>query len=223
MSMEQAEILNALLRDDRVLAENLIESKRSVDVQNESGISALQIAVRNGWYNIVQLLLERGANPNLNNHCHEISISGLNEQSGFGMLEALQALVPSTALHIAAKHGFVEIGMLLIRHGALPNAKDYGGCSPLHWAAIRGKLSFIKLLLQHGAVLHEPDMAGSTPLHEAVRHKRTLVVEHLLKQGADPRRQDCFGTSALDLAMTVPALFELVSRYSVASFRGSRP
>ena len=221
--MEQAEILNALLRDDLVLAENLILSKKSVDIQNESGVSALQIAVRNGWYNLVQLLLEQGANPDLYNHCHENVSHTSNEASGFEMVEALQALVPSTALHIAAKYGFVEIGMLLIRYGALPNAKDYGGCSPLHWACIRGKLSFIKLLLQHGATLQEPDMAGSTPLHEAVRHKNTEVVEYLLKQGADPNTKDCFGTSVVEVAMTVPALFDVVLRHSRLSFTESCP
>ncbi len=69
--------------------------------------------------------------------------------------------------------------------GALINANDRFGHSPLHYAAYRGNSYIVDYLLQNGG---NPNTRGnhlSTPLHSAAWGKNLEVVELLLEDGAD--------------------------------------
>jgi ankyrin repeat protein len=68
--------------------------------------------------------------------------------------------------------------------GALINANDRFGHSPLHYAAYRGNTYIVDYLLRNGG---DPDTRGkhlSTPLHSAAWGKNQEVVELLLEDGA---------------------------------------
>lgn len=80
-------------------------------------------------------------------------------------------------LHSAAAKGFVELGLLLIEHGAdvnLPSAlastDQEGqktlkrGSMPLHLAVALQQLQFGEMLIKHGAELNSVDGLGRTPL-----------------------------------------------------------
>lgn len=69
--------------------------------------------------------------------------------------------------------------------GALINANDRFGHSPLHYAAYRGNAYIVDYLLRNGG---DPNTRGnhlSTPLHSAAWGKNQEVVELLLEDGAD--------------------------------------
>ena len=69
--------------------------------------------------------------------------------------------------------------------GALINANDRFGHSPLHYAAYRGNAYIVDYLLRHGG---NPNTRGnhlSTPLHSAAWGKNQKVVELLLEDGAE--------------------------------------
>ncbi len=69
--------------------------------------------------------------------------------------------------------------------GALINANDRFGHSPLHYAAYRGNTYIVDYLLRHGG---NPNTRGehlSTPLHSAAWGKNQEVVELLLEDGAE--------------------------------------
>ena len=69
--------------------------------------------------------------------------------------------------------------------GALINANDRFGHSPMHYAAYRGNAFIVDYLLRHGG---DPNTRGnhrSTPLHSAAWGKNQEVVELLLEDGAE--------------------------------------
>lgn len=221
--IQPCHILEALANNDIEQAKMLIKAE-PVNAQNAFGVCALHLAVKKGLYEVVNLLLMQGADPNIRNEYDEDSLEPLGHAAlplGVGMphvlndmIQDLQALAERTALHIAAKNRFVEIAKLLIKYGADVNAKDFGGCTALHWAAIHGDLPFIKLLLESGAAINIQDLADSTPLHETIRHGQSEALKLLLEKGADPELNDALGMSALMLAQSKPQLLNLLLLYT---------
>jgi ankyrin repeat protein/catechol 2,3-dioxygenase-like lactoylglutathione lyase family enzyme len=68
----------------------------------------------------------------------------------------------STALHLAALAGHLDVAKLLLDGGADPNAREAGdNASPLHLATIHGHLAVMRALLDAGSDVH-----GSGDVHE---------------------------------------------------------
>ena len=72
-----------------------------------------------------------------------------------------------------------------VSQGALINANDRFGHTPLHYSAFKGNTRFLDYLLQNGG---DPNARGkhlSTPLHSAAWGRNMEVFELLLEDGAD--------------------------------------
>jgi ankyrin repeat protein len=72
-----------------------------------------------------------------------------------------------TALHQAARHGFVSVVQALLDHGASIDARDAKGETPLRRAVNCRQLEIVRLLVRHGATLRAADRRGVTPLDAA--------------------------------------------------------
>lgn len=133
--------------------------KANVDeTGGELETTPLMIAASNGHLDIVDLLLERKANPNATNKdeatalalaacskngvaiCYLLIAHGADQRIGSGM-----------PLIEAAIEGNAELCQLLLGNGAHPNAKDKDGFSPLFVAARQGHLAVCKTLVEYGA------------------------------------------------------------------------
>lgn len=96
-----------------------------------------------------------------------------------------------TALHTAATMGDLQIGRLLIEHGAEVDAvvarpsHTKSGQTPLHVAASTGNVPFIMLLIDHGANVHSKAAAGMAPLHFAAQSNHPNVCLILLENDVD--------------------------------------
>ena len=173
-------------RDDPETAKLLASS--SVAVTNRFGVTPLSLACQNGSTAMVELLLERGADPNT------VVRGG------------------ETVLMTAARTGKPGPVKALLARGANVDAKERRGQTALMWAAADGHAAVVELLLKAGADFRTPlPDSGFTPLFFAARGGRTDVVRALLKAGAEvneamqPRKPGgkgpVAGTSALILAM----------------------
>ena len=89
-----------------------------------------------------------------------------------------------SALHSAAKRGFLSIAVLLIAKNANVNQRDNVGASVLHLAAHGGHTQMIQLLIDKGANVNARDVSGLTPLKYALQQGNLAAIRTLRKNGA---------------------------------------
>ena len=142
--------------------------------------SPLSNAAAAGRLDIVQLLLDHGADPNLPEE---------------------QFAPKGRALYSAVYHGHYDIAKLLLERGAFPNPPVESSGDAL-WISRqwRPDKQMEALLLSYGATPKPediddvgpagPNWLGITPLHEAARKGDVMAARALLKSGADLNARD---------------------------------
>ncbi|MFP6886699.1 MAG: ankyrin repeat domain-containing protein, partial [Opitutales bacterium] len=89
-----------------------------------------------------------------------------------------------------------------IRMGALVNAPDRSGHTPMHYAAYRGTVEVFEYLLRNGGRINVLGRDQGTPLHSAVWGRNEEVVKVLLENGAEVNvRSDEGETPAMTAAL----------------------
>lgn len=147
---------SALGRCER-LAQLVARDPRAVDSFAPDGFTPLQLASFFAQSEAARLLLQRGANVEL------------------------EARNPTRvrALHSAAAGGATEIVERLLQAGADPNATQRGGFTPLHSAAAAGRLDMVRALLAHGADPHRTTDDGRNARDLALAAGKPAVVQAL--------------------------------------------
>jgi ankyrin repeat protein len=140
--------------------------------------TAFHYAIINGYVDIAELLLDRGANVNAVNKRGE------------------------TALHLAATRQNAKAVLVLIARGANVNAADADGITPLHDAshAVDG-CDTVRVLVYKGAGLNARTRHGRTPLHSAVDKGDIKSAAFLIEKGAKVNIKDENGRTPLDIAI----------------------
>uniref|UniRef100_A0A665UCY1 Kinase D-interacting substrate of 220 kDa B-like n=1 Tax=Echeneis naucrates TaxID=173247 RepID=A0A665UCY1_ECHNA len=183
---------------------------KEVDGRSDNGQTPLMLAAEQGSLEIVQELIRRGANVNLDDvDCWSALISAAKE----GHLEVVKELLENsayiehrdmggwTALTWAAYKGRIEVTKVLLEHGANPNTTGQYSVYPIIWAAGRGHATIVKVLLQNGAKVNCSDKYGTTPLIWASRKGHFDCVMHLLESGADVDQEGANSMTALIVAV----------------------
>jgi ankyrin repeat protein len=161
-----------------------------VNAQNEYGYTALMAAAVKGHKEIVELLLDKGANVNL-----KVTV----DKQGFKVFSV-------TPLYIAALAGQTEVTEFLISKGARVNSmvttkiKDLPGElteSILHETVKKGHIETVKLLLDKGASINklasmprpgnEYSIIKFTPIDVAVERENDEMIELLRKHGGETK------------------------------------
>lgn len=171
------QLVAAIKDGDAAEIETLLSSGAKPNVVDSGGNVPLPLAARAGKLEIVQLLLEAGADVN--------STMDGRHPDGDTVREA-------TALLHAASRGYLDVVELLLANGADPNKVEIQeGDTPLHGAAFFDYADVIKILLENGA---DPDVQrisdGIAPLHWAARNGSSEAVEALVQGGANVNMKD---------------------------------
>jgi ankyrin repeat protein len=193
------------------------------------GTTALHWAVYSKDIELVEMLLDEGADPNARNDYGASPMTVASEHGNYDIMKALVAAdgdiesansEGQTLLMAVARTGNTETAELLLDKGARVNASEsWGGQTALMWAASQHQPAMIRLLLEHGAevnsrskdhdwprwITSEPrvkplDQGGFTPLLYAAREGCVDCIAALLDGGADIDMPDLWGQTPLLLA-----------------------
>lgn len=120
----------------------------------------------------------------------------------------------TTALTIAAHSGNGPVGVVLLEHGANPNA-DAAGYAPIHAAVLRGEMTLLKALVAKGANVEarltkgtasryysrdfafNDNLIGATPLLLAARYGEPEMMKVLAAGGANVHATMTDGTNLI--------------------------
>jgi ankyrin repeat protein len=108
-----------------------------------------------------------------------------------------------TALHIAVMrqdHNAVRKAQALIDCGAVVDAVDDFGTTPLIAASMCENVEAVELLLRNGANPDARNNMGNTPLHQAACSEEQRIVSVLLAAGANRATRNSEGVTPLQLA-----------------------
>ena len=161
-----------------------LDSGVDVNTPHDGRETALHLACYRGRLEVVELLLQRNAQVNV-------------QDLEFG----------STPLHLASSNGHFEIVQLLLKEGnADGNVVDKHGRTPLHVACARKEDKVVQVLLQYTVEVNGRDDAKETPLHIACAQGTEGIVKQLLQASSDvnaangryetPLHKACYGGHA---------------------------
>lgn len=156
-----ATMADAVWDGDILQVHGLLLRRGDVNARDTRGQLVLNIAIQQQSEPITRLLLDRGANVDL--------------QDADGSL--------TTPLISSLLMGNKALTRKLLKRGADVNLTDSDGLSPLAWAAMRGYLELVAQLIELGAEVNRQDVEGWTPLHIACFKGYTEIVEYLLVNG----------------------------------------
>jgi ankyrin repeat protein len=163
---------NAYFMEDKVMLLALMEK----DI--EGGCEGANTAIQNLFFPcfLRQCLLEQVEEGNL------MVIKSIVQKHAIRVSDATR-YDGTTLLHIAAKHGHLDVSRYLLDEQVDSNAINYLDRTALHDASKNGHAEICELLLQTGASVDMQDDDGETALHMA---QNIEVVQVLLLYNADP-------------------------------------
>ena len=150
-----------------------------------NNLTLLEVAISRRSVFITNLLLDNGADPNL---------------------ETREGLRP---LHKACRHGCVNTVHTLLDHGADVNAVDKQGNLPIHIACSTGHFGVAETLILYGSEFSSPDNFGRFPIHYSSASGNWQFTSTLLRLGIDASVTDSFGYTGLHLASSKGNLYLL--------------
>jgi ankyrin repeat protein len=226
----ESPLADAIQNGQRAVALELITDDADVNAPQGDGATPLHWAVYRLDAELVEILLDRGANADVENR---YGSSPLAEAVKAGNAELVAMLLDAgaavdspnldgqTTLMLAARTGSVEVAKLLLAAGADVNARElWREQTALMWAAGEGFPEMVELLLDHDAdpkaraaandwdaqITSEPraqyrPTGGLTPLLYAARAGCADCARAIVAAGEDIDRPTPDGVTALMLAL----------------------
>ncbi|MBX7220073.1 MAG: ankyrin repeat domain-containing protein [Blastocatellia bacterium] len=137
----------------------------------------LHQAAFEGNLNMVQYLLQKGANPNL---LADFFATGSSTPLVMAAASPLVPELPSNSVPKPLER--LKIVIELLDHGADPNASNENGRTPVMFAAANGNLELVQYLIEHEANPHRVTKGGTTALMYAIDSGNLTLVKYLLSR-----------------------------------------
>jgi ankyrin repeat protein len=161
---KQINVFDAIARNNEKEMKLFLENSKDFNIMSEDNVSVLNKAILYGRNEFVKLLLEKGANPNLQVTTYKIA-----------------------PIHVAVGENNPEIVNLLLEKGANPNIQDQQGFTCLMIIAknksFNGEIA--KLLLEKGA---HPNITNSSGKKAIDITDNVDFISLLLLYGSTPKR-----------------------------------
>eukprot|EP01027_Heterolobosea_sp_BB2_P014661 GEZU01021028.1.p1 GENE.GEZU01021028.1~~GEZU01021028.1.p1 ORF type:complete len:215 (-),score=56.31 GEZU01021028.1:20-664(-) len=142
--------------------------------EQRNQVTPLHWAAREGKLNVLEFLLENGADINF------------QDKDGY------------SALHYAALNGHTDVVRHLVKEGANVNAVDNQLRTPLHRACEKNRFDCVKILVVDGkADVNKQNRHGWTALHYASYANYSNICVYLLNRGASQELKDSEGRKPL--------------------------
>ena len=159
----------------------LSHPKTNINHQDRHGYTSLILSAMHGDIDVVQVLLDKGADTEVT----ETPAGG-----------------DGTALNRAIDYNHVSVVQLLVERGANIHHKDIFDRGMLHSAAVNGREEILRILLEldNGLDVNAQDINGKTTLHDAARFGYYGTIKILLEFGGNPLIKDKGGRTPLRVA-----------------------
>lgn len=193
---EDLQLLRAIIQGFTQIAENLIRNGAGLRPHNqhENFATGLQAAAYHGELDLIDLLLDAGANINDTGGCYQSALQAAACRPGQGEVVSLllkhgaDATICGgrygSALQAAAYAGNAGVVSDLVAQGADVDAPGGAYGTALQIAAFRGSEVLVDTLLRSKANVNaEPGPLG-TALQLAIQNKHFLIVKRLVESGA---------------------------------------
>ena len=177
---------------NNVFIVQLLLQRPEIDVNRGDSMSRrspLIIAAERNHTDIVELLLERGADPSIRDR--QGGGTALLRAADYGCISVIETMVKHkvslhcrddderTIMHGACAHGKPDVVRFLKANGLDPNARDKNGLTPLHEACCEGKVEVVEVLLEIGAEKTLVDHFMRTPSICAWQHGNLSIMRML--------------------------------------------
>ena len=196
MKKNEVKFFNAVKANDIKKVKSMLRSsffgmkKVDVNVQNERDATALMRAA--GWssFEMIELLIAHGADPNLSSYLH------------------------GTALGMAIENCDSPVSIFLIENGADYNqiCVEDSGANHLMVAVFHNNVEIVKYLLNKGMDINQKDSEGKTVLMWATQVGSSAsleMIDLLIENGANIRSRDNEGRTILDHLHQIYTAFEV--------------
>ena len=229
-------LLAATLNQASALSALLVAGGNKDAREEKSGQTLLMLAVRNGYAEVANILIEAKADVNAVDRKKDtalmIAIDNDNAEM-IGPLVKAGADIKAkdndgrTALMIAFLQGKTELVKALIEVGADIEAKDNNGHTALLHAVYFGKTEVAKALIEAGANIEVKAVDGKTMLMLALYQGKAELMKALMEAGADKEAKDKNGRTVLMIAVyegkaeAVEALIEAGANKEAKDSNGS--
>ncbi len=166
------------------IAELLLKAKADVNnLDDESGLAPLHLAVESGHKSMAELLYRSGADLNIKKIQRGNRRNDVNSYS---------------SLHLAVKYNRIALMEWLCANKASVNIRTDDGVSPMLLAVQSGNQDAVALLLKYHAEINPTPLTQEysqpTPLLAAIYNKSIPIAKLLLENGAGPNGDQTLGS-----------------------------